>query len=140
MGQHEMELWPGYQTSIREHETDILMCTRITHKVMRTDTVLQLLMNMQRSGGDWQQKFMDQVLGLIVLTDYNNRTYRVDDVDFNVSPMSTFTVRGAGEITYAEYYSKVNSNNFLPYFIETGHFNILCNNVIIISEVQHPNH
>lgn len=35
-----LEVWPGFVTSIRQHETDIMMCSEISHKVMRTDTVL----------------------------------------------------------------------------------------------------
>jgi len=40
---HKLELWPGYVTSIRQHETDILMCCEINHKVMRQETALELL-------------------------------------------------------------------------------------------------
>jgi aubergine len=107
MGAFNMELWPGYQTSIREHESDILMCTRITHKVMRTDTMLDFLFDSQKRGGDWQTAFKDAVLGQIVLTDYNNRTYKIDDIDFSVSPSSKFDMKGQGPISYAEYYMKV---------------------------------
>ncbi|CAB3376469.1 Hypothetical predicted protein [Cloeon dipterum] len=106
MGNFQMELWPGYQTSIREHENDILMCTRITHKVMRTDTVLDLMASTQRKGGNWQKAFCDAALGLVVMTDYNSRTYRVDDVDFEVTPKSKFSMRDTGDVSYAEYYEK----------------------------------
>lgn len=103
-----MQLWPGYVTSIRQHEQEILMCTEITHKVMRTDTVLDLLLDMQRKGGaEFQQTFKNAVLGLVVLTDYNNRTYRIDDVDFRVSPASKFHMRNDRDISYAEYYAEV---------------------------------
>jgi aubergine-like protein len=43
-------------------------------------------------------------LGAIVLTDYNNKTYRIDDVDFNVSPMATFRKKTGEEISYTDYY------------------------------------
>jgi len=43
---------------------------------------------------------------MIVLTDYNNKTYRVDDVDFNSSPSSKFNTKD-GDISYVEYYKKV---------------------------------
>lgn len=53
---------------------------------------------------NWQENFKKEIIGSIVLTDYNNRTYRVDDVDFSSSPMSTFDQKGK-EITYKEYYN-----------------------------------
>ena len=40
---HKLELWPGYVTSIRQHETDILMCSGVNHKIMRQETALELL-------------------------------------------------------------------------------------------------
>lgn len=43
------------------------------------------------------------MIGLTVLTDYNNHTYRIDDVDYSASPMSTF-MRNSEEITYKDYY------------------------------------
>lgn len=43
------------------------------------------------------------------MTDYNKRTYRVDDVAWNVSPKSTFKMRDEN-ITYIEYYYKVKSS------------------------------
>ena len=50
-----MELWPGYVTSIRQHEDSILMCAEITHKVMRRETVLDLLNEcQQRNRENWE--------------------------------------------------------------------------------------
>jgi len=44
------------------------------------------------------------------LTDYNNATYRVTDVDFDVTPRSTFEVKKKGTVTkisYVDYYLQV---------------------------------
>lgn len=32
--------------------------------------------------------------GSIIITRYNNRTYRIDDIDFNLKPTSTFDQNG----------------------------------------------
>jgi hypothetical protein len=40
---HKLRLWPGYVTSIRRHENELLLCVDLTHKVMRQDTVYDLL-------------------------------------------------------------------------------------------------
>lgn len=47
-----------------------------------------------------------KLIGTVVLTDYNNKTYRVDDVDFKASPTAKFPTKD-GEISYIEYYKKV---------------------------------
>ncbi|KAH8261810.1 hypothetical protein KR038_009042, partial [Drosophila bunnanda] len=100
---YRLELWPGYQTSIRQHENDILLCAEIAHKVMRTDTLYNILSEAIRDNDDFQTAFKRQVIGMVVLTDYNNKTYRVDDIDFNASPSSKFAQK-EGEISYCEYY------------------------------------
>jgi len=41
---HKLQLWPGYVTSIRQHENEILLRVELTHKVMWQDTVYDLLL------------------------------------------------------------------------------------------------
>ncbi|KAH8412373.1 hypothetical protein KR009_001599 [Drosophila setifemur] len=105
MPNFRMELWPGYQTSIRQHESDILLCAEIAHKVMRTDSLYNILAEAIRDESDYQNAFKRQVIGMVVLTDYNNKTYRVDDVDFSSSPLCKFGTK-EGDISYVEYYKK----------------------------------
>ncbi|OXU31859.1 hypothetical protein TSAR_014087, partial [Trichomalopsis sarcophagae] len=100
-----LELWPGYITSIRQHEHDILMCSEITHKVMRNETLYDVLQQCYHENSrEFKNLFSKQVMGVTVLTDYNNNTYRVEDVDFNVTPASTFKKKTGEEISYSEYY------------------------------------
>ncbi|EDV58944.1 protein aubergine [Drosophila erecta] len=100
-----MQLWPGYQTSIRQHESDILLCAEIAHKVMRTDTLYNILSESVRDNDDYQTAFKRAVMGMVILTDYNNKTYRVDDVDFKSTPLSKFNTK-EGDISYVDYYKK----------------------------------
>jgi len=58
-------------------------------------------------GGDYKALFSKAVVGTVVLTEYNNRTYRIDDVDWNITPSSTFR-RGNEDITYIDYMKQVN--------------------------------
>ncbi|KAK4886012.1 hypothetical protein RN001_002283 [Aquatica leii] len=103
--EHKMELWPGYVTSIRQHEKDILMCIEITHKIMRQDTVLQLLNTCaQEDRGNYKRLFQSRIIGSVILTEYNNRTYHVDDVDFQSTPGSSFSKKDGTSITYAQYF------------------------------------
>ncbi|KAL9925541.1 protein aubergine-like [Glossina fuscipes fuscipes] len=101
----QMQIWPGYQTSIRQHEQDILLCAEITHKVMRTDTIYQILTETAKEGKDYKTTFAQRVIGTVVLTDYNNKTYRVDDINFELSPLSKFSTKD-GDISYMQYYKQ----------------------------------
>lgn len=110
MSQFHIQLWPGYQTSIRAHEKDILLNCDIIHKVMRTDTVYDLMKEIHRTdGSNFENSFKQKVLGMTVLTGYNNTTYRIDDVDFKLSPMSTFKKKDQ-EMTIKAYYAEVNKH------------------------------
>ncbi|XP_043469025.1 piwi-like protein Siwi isoform X2 [Leptopilina heterotoma] len=100
--QYKLEVWPGYLTSIRQHEQSTLMCAEIVGKVMRQETVLDILSNCQRNSRDFQRDFKNEVIGTIVMTTYTDRTYRIDDVDFNASPSHTFE-KGGETINYATY-------------------------------------
>ncbi|KAJ1526745.1 hypothetical protein ONE63_008324 [Megalurothrips usitatus] len=98
-----LELWPGYKTSIRQHESNILMCVEITHKVMRMETVLNILQDCyQRSPNNYQAEFTREVVGCIVLTKYNNKTYHIDDVNWDINPSHRFVYRNE-EVSYAQY-------------------------------------
>lgn len=46
------------------------------------------------------------MIGIIALTDYNNNTYRIEDVDFDTNPSSTFSLKSGETISYQEYYKK----------------------------------
>lgn len=41
-----------------------------------------------------QQRISDELIGSIVMTSYNRKTYRVDDIDWNTTASSTFDLRG----------------------------------------------
>ena len=53
--------------------------------------------------GDFKQAVAQKLIGATALTRYNNKTYRIDDIDWNASPMSTFECQGR-DVTYKEYY------------------------------------
>ncbi|KRT81648.1 hypothetical protein AMK59_5055 [Oryctes borbonicus] len=107
-----MEVWPGYLTSIRQHEENILMCCEIINKFMRTDTVLHLLNEcLQEDHAQHKRLFHSRVIGTIVLTDYNNRTYHIDDIDWNSTPLSTFKKNDGTSISYLQYFKERYSVN-----------------------------
>ncbi|ODN00102.1 Protein piwi [Orchesella cincta] len=102
----KLEVWPGYMTSVRNHENEILLNLEPTHKVVRTDSVLDFIKNVQETfGKNYQREITKQLLGSIVLTSYNNKTYNVDDVIWGGSPMDTFN-RSGSDVNYVTYYKE----------------------------------
>lgn len=103
-----LELWPGYATSIRQHDGGTMMCTEITWKVLRNETALDVIKQLHNQySADYKNRLKDEILGVVVMTGYNNRTYRVDDVDFNSTPLSSFQMKDGSSITFMEYYQTV---------------------------------
>ena len=78
---HELELLPGYVTSIQQDEEKILLCYEISHKVLCIDTVL----NQTRVGPSFHSDAKKALLGAIVVTRYNNKT-RLERIE---APRST---------------------------------------------------
>ncbi|EFN83189.1 Protein piwi [Harpegnathos saltator] len=102
---YKLELWPGYVTSIRQHEYNILMNCEVTHKVLRQQTLLDVLLDCYKYNSyDFRSEFCRNVIGITVLTDYNKYTYRIEDVDFDASPSSTFSMKTGEVISYRDYY------------------------------------
>lgn len=53
-----LELWPGVITSIRNHEHKVMLCIEMTHKILRSDSVLQVILNMKQSSAqDYKVSF-----------------------------------------------------------------------------------
>lgn len=74
---------------------------------MRTDTVYDLMNEVRRSNPqNFKDAFHQKVLGMTVLTSYNDKTYRIDDVDFDLTPLSTFDRKGV-QVSIQQYYLEV---------------------------------
>ncbi|XP_035708343.1 piwi-like protein Siwi [Folsomia candida] len=109
---HRLELWPGYKTSMRNHERGVLLGVEITHKVLRTDNCLHVMTRL-RGEQNYQHVIKEELVGAVVMTHYNRKTYRVDDIDWDNSPMSTFDMKGAagsagvgGTVTFVDYFAQ----------------------------------
>ena len=52
----------------------------------------------------FQEEATRQLVGSVVLTRYNNRTYRIDDIAWDKNPQSTFIDHTGKALTFIEYY------------------------------------
>ncbi|XP_044052946.1 piwi-like protein 2 [Siniperca chuatsi] len=107
LGKHRLQVWPGYSTCIKHTDGGLYLCVDVSHKVLRNDSVLDV-MNMlyQQSKENFQDECTKELIGSIVITRYNNRTYRIDAIEWNKSPKDTFTLMDGTKTTFIEYYSK----------------------------------
>jgi len=106
MKDFKLELWPGYVTAIHQHENNILLCCEVSTKVLRTDNVLdQLKECYRRDSRNFQKLAEGMLLGAIVITRYNNRTYRIDEIAWDRNVNETFDLRDGSKIDYKTYYA-----------------------------------
>ena len=105
-----LEILPGYLSSIRPYENDnILMNSEVIHKYLRKETIYQIcreLMQNDRTKDTWRDDLKREIIGTVVLTEYTNKTYQIDDIDYSMSCNSTFKMANGEESTYVEYYKQ----------------------------------
>ncbi|XP_043293228.1 piwi-like protein 3 [Cervus elaphus] len=106
--EYRLEIWPGYVTSILPYEIGLTLCADVSHKLLRMETAYDLISHTREKarGEDAKEKILRELVGSSVLTKYNNRTYRVDDIIWEMSPSSTFTKSDGSEISFVDYYKE----------------------------------
>ncbi|KAM9215701.1 piwi-like protein 2 [Leptosomus discolor] len=104
---YRLQIWPGYSVSIRKKDGGLFLLVDAIHKVIRSDSVLDFMHSIyKQSLSAFQDECTKQLVGSVVITRYNNRTYRVDDIDWSKTPRDSFTLASGEEITFLDYYSK----------------------------------
>ncbi|KAL6429603.1 hypothetical protein ACFW04_007503 [Cataglyphis niger] len=104
LSQHRLEVWPGYVTAVNEYEGGLKLCLDSKHRVMRTETIRDLITEIARKGQrDYKDAIINEIVGMSVLTRYNNKTYRIDDIAWDKTPEYTFS-RNDQEISLIDYY------------------------------------
>ncbi|GAB0086880.1 hypothetical protein DMENIID0001_010860 [Sergentomyia squamirostris] len=98
--QHNLQIWPGFSTSIRQHESDIMICAEVTHKVIRMENCYNVMARM----GNNRDSMMRELIGQVVVTEYNNATYRIDDMDFTRNPTSEFQMKSGEMMSFLQYF------------------------------------
>ncbi|XP_067459656.1 piwi-like protein 2 [Thunnus thynnus] len=107
LGKQRLQVWPGYATCIKRTDGGLYLCVDVSHKVLRNDSVLDVMNTLyQQSKENFQDECTKELIGSIVITRYNNRTYRIDAIEWNKSPRDTFTLMDGTKTTFVDYYSK----------------------------------
>ncbi|TRY63151.1 hypothetical protein TCAL_10352 [Tigriopus californicus] len=102
--QYDLEVWPGFETAIDEYEGGLKLQIDISHRVLRMETAYKVIKGIAQKGGNVKNDVEKALLGTTVLTRYNNKTYRIDDIDWNTNAQSTFTNSKGEEVSFLDYY------------------------------------
>jgi len=109
---HRLELWPGFITTLRNHDAGLLYCVQLTTKVIRMDTALNIILAIQAEGRngrmsqiELEDRIRTELVGCIVLTKYNPKTYRIDDISFNEKVTDSFERRDGSRISFLDYFN-----------------------------------
>lgn len=98
-----LQIWPGYITTVRQQEKELMLCAEITNRILRSDTAYDCIMEIVRKTGD-RNDMSKALIGSVVITGYNNKSYRIDEVQFDENPKSSFTRKDGTIITYMDYF------------------------------------
>uniref|UniRef100_A0A8C4PYR5 Piwi-like RNA-mediated gene silencing 1 n=1 Tax=Eptatretus burgeri TaxID=7764 RepID=A0A8C4PYR5_EPTBU len=104
--QHRLMIWSGFATAILSYESCVMLCMDLSHKILRNDTVLDIMYNLyeQTTNEGFHDACTRDLVGQIILTRYNNRTYRVDDIEWDRNPQMLFKKTDGSEISYVDYF------------------------------------
>lgn len=94
-----VEVFSGCQTTIRQYEEGPLMSMSARSRILNQQTALDRIRELQRTHRDLTRPLKNSV----VITRYNNNTYKISSVETRENPTKRFRFRGT-EMTVAEYY------------------------------------
>ncbi|XP_074597867.1 piwi-like protein 1 [Brevipalpus obovatus] len=105
---HKLEIWPGYVCAIQDLDGGLLLSCDSSHRVLRSQTAHDLMgeiyFKSKKCGLNFFDECRKKLIGCTVLTRYNNKTYRIDDIDTTQTPLSTFKRHDGDEITFEKYF------------------------------------
>lgn len=110
IAQNTIAMVRGFKTACALHEaSQILINLESVHKLIQIKNVLQeigiIVQNAQRSRQDANAAVKNKLIGKLVVPAYNHRTYRIEDVNFDLNPNSTFPDSANNrDIRYVDYF------------------------------------
>lgn len=63
-----MEVWPGFETAIRQFQTKTMMLVDLSHKIVRTDTVYDKMCHVAHNNRNWKDILTSEIVGKVVIT------------------------------------------------------------------------
>ncbi|KAM3138756.1 hypothetical protein pb186bvf_009135 [Paramecium bursaria] len=92
-----LEIWPGVEVVLKNYESSSLVID-CAFKMLRYRTALEELCSDKQS--------IDNLTDQIVMTQYNKKFYKVEGIDVQLRPTSSFLNEKGESITYQQYYQQ----------------------------------
>lgn len=100
----------GYKTAMDLFEGErILLYSELCHKLINFKTVWEIMGDIyqkERDPAEWRRRCIEELVGQTVMTNYNKKTYRIDDINFDLRSKDTFKLRNGEQISFVDYYFK----------------------------------
>lgn len=99
--------WPGYSTSLSTYQSGVLFTVNPTNKFIMQKTAYDVIRGTR--GSNTKENIAQELNGRGVMTTYNKRIYRIEEVSYKFTPKDTFKLKEKGmlrEISYIEYYKE----------------------------------
>jgi aubergine len=109
MNDYNLDIWSGFAPTVSQLKNGILLNLNVTHKVIRYETALDLIMQLQNNHNnknDFAREVQAQIQNLSVITRYNGETnFTIDSICLDKSPRDVFEVKvrkGSGPLKKKE--------------------------------------
>jgi len=118
MNEFKLDIWFGFTPTVSQLKKGILLNLNVTHKVIRYETALDLILEMKNILGnkkDFAHEIQILIQNLSVITRYNGETnFTIDSICLDKSPRDVFEVRvkkGSGPLLKKEARKMLQANN-----------------------------
>ncbi|CAF4140900.1 unnamed protein product [Rotaria sp. Silwood2] len=110
LDRYKLTLFPGFMTNVNIYEGSLMVNVDLSHKVLNKTTVYQRLQDIfsqyqdVKHAQDTATKELVGQVNRIVLTTYNSKTYKIDEIAWDRSPLQTFPMRDGSQCSFIQYY------------------------------------
>lgn len=102
---HNIKVLPGFLTTTYVTENGVLLNLDCIFRSLRTDSVLEFINNAKnRDRDNYRNTVEKELVGRVLLATYNNKTFYVDSIRWDLTPRDTFDREKGGRISYKDYF------------------------------------
>ncbi|CAF1387112.1 unnamed protein product, partial [Didymodactylos carnosus] len=109
MTTYNLTLFPGFLTNVSLREGSLMINVDLSHKVLNKTTVYTRLQDIFTHTPEYrraQDAATRELLGQVVLTTYNNKTYKIDEIAWDKDPKFSFKKHNGKEQSLMQYYQE----------------------------------